>query len=161
MVVAALWSILCLVCEAWILFSNVLPRNALFLLSLILLDIKLRSRGFLWFLFIHFFGTRLVWCKRKMARPGWEGMVQGQKKELIRIERESVIPVLKPHLIMTLANLISMFFSDTLVSLIYTMILFLRICLCLLFLLHFHHDDQCCYFECQTSLVQLLNWRIL
>ncbi|KAL9323795.1 hypothetical protein ACSQ67_008652 [Phaseolus vulgaris] len=41
-----------------------------------------------------------------MARPGWEGMVQGQKKELIRIERESVIPVLKPHLIMTLANLI-------------------------------------------------------
>jgi len=92
------WSILCLVCEAWILFHNVLPRNALFLLcSPILLDIKNR--------------VPLVQKKRKMAPSGWEGMLHGHhKKEVIRIERESVIPVLKPHLIMTLANLISMFF---------------------------------------------------
>ncbi|XP_027923362.1 uncharacterized protein LOC114181188 isoform X1 [Vigna unguiculata] len=42
-----------------------------------------------------------------MAPSGWEGMLHGHhKKEVIRIERESVIPVLKPHLIMTLANLI-------------------------------------------------------
>jgi len=53
-----------------------------------------------------------------MVLSGWEGMGYGHKKEVIRIERESVIPVLKPHLIMTLANLISMFFSNTLVSLI-------------------------------------------
>ena len=30
----------------------------------------------------------------------------GKNKEVIRLERESVIPVLKPRLIMTLANLI-------------------------------------------------------
>ncbi|XP_022641389.1 uncharacterized protein LOC106767374 [Vigna radiata var. radiata] len=42
-----------------------------------------------------------------MAHSGWEGMLHGHhKKEVIRIERESVIPVLKPHLIMTLTNLI-------------------------------------------------------
>ncbi|WVZ14271.1 hypothetical protein V8G54_011837 [Vigna mungo] len=42
-----------------------------------------------------------------MARSGWEGMLHGHhNKEVIRIERESVIPVLKPHLIMTLTNLI-------------------------------------------------------
>ncbi|XP_059449853.1 uncharacterized protein LOC132180885 [Corylus avellana] len=32
--------------------------------------------------------------------------MSGQKKEIIRLERESVIPILKPKLIMTLANLI-------------------------------------------------------
>ncbi|KAG2384430.1 uncharacterized protein HKW66_Vig0148060 [Vigna angularis] len=42
-----------------------------------------------------------------MARSGWEGMLHDHhKKEVIRIERESVIPVLKPHLIITLTNLI-------------------------------------------------------
>jgi hypothetical protein len=30
-------------------------------------------------------------------------------KEVIKLERESVIPILKPKLIMTLANLIGMF----------------------------------------------------
>lgn len=32
--------------------------------------------------------------------------MSGQKKEVIRLERESVIPILKPRLVMTLANLI-------------------------------------------------------
>jgi hypothetical protein len=32
--------------------------------------------------------------------------MSGQEKEIIRLERESVIPILKPKLIMTLANLI-------------------------------------------------------
>ncbi|XP_047178721.1 uncharacterized protein LOC124845639 [Vigna umbellata] len=42
-----------------------------------------------------------------MTRSGWEGTLHDHhKKEVIRIERESVIPVLKPHLIMTLTNLI-------------------------------------------------------
>lgn len=31
------------------------------------------------------------------------------KNEVIRLERESVIPILKPRLIMTLANLIGIF----------------------------------------------------
>jgi hypothetical protein len=34
--------------------------------------------------------------------------LEDKKKEVIRIERESVIPILKPKLFMTLANLISM-----------------------------------------------------
>jgi hypothetical protein len=33
----------------------------------------------------------------------------GHKKDVIRLERESVIQVLKPKLIMTLANLIGLF----------------------------------------------------
>lgn len=33
-----------------------------------------------------------------------------KKKEVIRLERESVIPILKPKLIMTLANLIGTWF---------------------------------------------------
>ncbi|KAF9669452.1 hypothetical protein SADUNF_Sadunf14G0109000 [Salix dunnii] len=37
---------------------------------------------------------------------GFEGEMERKKKEVIRLERESVIPVLKPKLIMTLANLI-------------------------------------------------------
>lgn len=38
-----------------------------------------------------------------------EGMNQHKKaKEVIRLERESVIPILKPRLVMTLANLIGM-----------------------------------------------------
>jgi hypothetical protein len=32
--------------------------------------------------------------------------MSGQKKEIIQLERESVIPILKPKLVMTLANLI-------------------------------------------------------
>lgn len=38
-----------------------------------------------------------------------------KKKDMIRIERESVIPVLKPKLIMTLANLIGLYYSHLLV----------------------------------------------
>jgi hypothetical protein len=34
--------------------------------------------------------------------------MERKKKEMIRLERESVIPILKPKLIMTLANLIGM-----------------------------------------------------
>lgn len=45
-----------------------------------------------------------------MAHSGFEEMGNQKKKEVIRVERESVIPVLKPQLIMALANLISMFF---------------------------------------------------
>ncbi|KAK7271072.1 hypothetical protein RJT34_26678 [Clitoria ternatea] len=41
-----------------------------------------------------------------MAQSSVEGMGHDKKKEVIRIERESVIPVMKPKLIMTLANLI-------------------------------------------------------
>ncbi|KHN00629.1 hypothetical protein glysoja_000297 [Glycine soja] len=41
-----------------------------------------------------------------MAHSGFEEMGNQKKKEVIRVERESVIPVLKPQLIMTLANLI-------------------------------------------------------
>ncbi|TKY46250.1 Glycerophosphodiester phosphodiesterase gde1 [Spatholobus suberectus] len=41
-----------------------------------------------------------------MAHSGSEGKGHEKKKEVIRIERESVIPVLKPQLIMTLTNLI-------------------------------------------------------
>ncbi|CAJ1953321.1 unnamed protein product [Sphenostylis stenocarpa] len=41
-----------------------------------------------------------------MATTGWEKTGHGHHREVIRIERESVIPVLKPHLIMTLASLI-------------------------------------------------------
>lgn len=37
-------------------------------------------------------------------------MKMGNKKEVIRLERESVIQVLKPKLIMTLANLIGSYF---------------------------------------------------
>ena len=35
--------------------------------------------------------------------------MEREKKEVIKLERESVIPILKPKLIMTLANLIGMF----------------------------------------------------
>jgi hypothetical protein len=35
--------------------------------------------------------------------------VDPHKNEVIRLERESVIPILKPRLIMTLANLIGIF----------------------------------------------------
>ncbi|KAH1206597.1 hypothetical protein HKD37_16G045962 [Glycine soja] len=41
-----------------------------------------------------------------MSHSGLEEMGNEKKKEVIRIERESVIPVLKPQLIMALANLI-------------------------------------------------------
>ncbi|KAG5051021.1 hypothetical protein JHK87_003219 [Glycine soja] len=41
-----------------------------------------------------------------MAHSDFEEMGNQKKKEVIRVERESVIPVLKPQLIMTLANLI-------------------------------------------------------
>lgn len=45
-----------------------------------------------------------------MAHSGSVGMDhKKEKKEVIRLERESVIPILKPRLIMTLANLIGMF----------------------------------------------------
>ena len=37
------------------------------------------------------------------------GIRAKEKKEVIRLERESVIPVLKPKLIMTLANLLGMY----------------------------------------------------
>jgi len=36
-----------------------------------------------------------------------------KKKDVIRLERESVIPILKPKLIMTLANLIGNFSAET------------------------------------------------
>ncbi|KAG5100055.1 hypothetical protein JHK82_045107 [Glycine max] len=42
-----------------------------------------------------------------MSHSGLEEMGNEKKKEVIRIERESVIPVLKPQLIMALANLIN------------------------------------------------------
>lgn len=38
-------------------------------------------------------------------------MAKTKKKEVIRLERESVIPILKPKLIMTLANLIGILIS--------------------------------------------------
>ncbi|RDX63396.1 hypothetical protein CR513_58181, partial [Mucuna pruriens] len=41
-----------------------------------------------------------------MEQSGSEGIGNNKKREVIRIERESVIPILKPRLIMTLANLI-------------------------------------------------------
>ncbi|KAG0498398.1 hypothetical protein HPP92_003089 [Vanilla planifolia] len=37
---------------------------------------------------------------------GMEGGRSGKSKDVIRLQRESVIPVLKPKLIMNLANLI-------------------------------------------------------
>lgn len=45
-------------------------------------------------------------------KPNMEDNDEEEKKEVIRLERESVIPVLKPRLIMTLANLISMYISS-------------------------------------------------
>lgn len=36
-------------------------------------------------------------------------MMKDKHKEVIRLERESVIPILKPKLIVTLANLIGIF----------------------------------------------------
>jgi hypothetical protein len=55
---------------------------------------------------------QIVGVERKMEHSSFEEAgkksLEDKKKEVIRIERESVIPILKPKLFMTLANLISM-----------------------------------------------------
>lgn len=57
----------------------------------------------------------------------------GHKKDVIRLERESVIQVLKPKLIMTLANLIGLFLLPPIPSLWLTLnlyLIFFKFCPC-------------------------------
>lgn len=53
-----------------------------------------------------------------MAHLDLEGISHEKKKEVIRLEREYVIEITKPKLIMKLANLISMFLAFFLSSMI-------------------------------------------
>lgn len=95
----------CLVCKAYNQIPNTKPLHLNFNLSNILI------------LLLSFYNPlKSLWKSQllnalRIQRLRETETNESMKKEVIRLERESVIPILKPKLIMTLANLIGISIS--------------------------------------------------